>query len=380
MRTDFLISKKNAAEKLIESGQSPWLDNISRCIIDSGELAALVKNSIITGITSNPSIFEKSINSGKCGYPEMIREMSSKGLDTFSIYDAITQKDIKDAAKILFPVYLKTGGSDGFVSIEVPPDIASDTVSSVREAKRIFASVASKNVLIKIPATKEGLPAITELISNGVNVNVTLMFSLKHYTDASSAYIEGLNSAVKNGVDLKNIHSVASVFVSRIDTFIDRQLDGLAKNETGSRKKSLINLKGKAAVANSKIIFKKHLEIINGERFKTFKSLGANIQKPLWASTSTKNPDYYDLKYVEPLIGKNTINTLPDVTLEALCDHGLLKADTIFMDLDAAEKTIKELSYYGINLDNVGETLQEQGVKAFEDSYEKLLCSIKNVK
>ncbi len=380
MRTDFLISKKNAAEKLIELGQSPWLDNISRCIIDSGELAALVKNSIITGVTSNPSIFEKSINSGKCGYPEIIREMSLKGLNTFSIYDAITQKDIKDAAKILFPVYLKTGGGDGFVSIEVPPDIASDTVSSVREAKRIFASVASKNVLIKIPATKEGLPAITELISNGINVNVTLMFSLKHYTDVSSAYTQGLNLAVKNGIDLKNIHSVASVFVSRIDTFIDRQLDGLAKNETGPRKESLINLKGKAAVANSKIIFKKYLEVINGERFKTLKSLGANIQKPLWASTSTKNPDYYDLKYVEPLIGKNTINTLPDITLEALCDHGLLKADTIFMDFDAAKKTIKELSYYGINLDNAGEILQEQGVKAFEDSYEKLLDSIKNVK
>ncbi len=385
MKTDFLISKKEQFGKLASYGQSPWLDNISRCLIDSGELEQLVKNGIITGVTSNPSIFEKSINSGKCGYPELIKKLSSEKLDSFTIYDTITREDIKKAAKILFPVFERTGGNDGFVSIEVPPNIATNVETSVNEAQRIFSLINEKNVLIKIPATKEGLEIIQVLLSKGINVNVTLMFSLNHYIQVANAYIKGLKKALENGIDLKNIHSVASIFISRIDTMVDKQLDELIKNTVDSSKKEKItNLMGKAGVANSKIIFKKYNDIFdnfdnNTNEFALLKTKGANIQRLLWASTSTKNPSYHDLKYVEPLIGKNTINTLPDETILHIAEHGNLLPETASEDIEYSMHINEELSKIGIDLNKIGEKLQLDGVKSFEDSYEKLLKSIENI-
>ncbi|MCL4321102.1 MAG: transaldolase [Deltaproteobacteria bacterium] len=388
METDFLISKKEQFKKLISYGQSPWLDNISRCLIDSGELERLVENGVITGITSNPSIFEKSINSGKCGYPELIKKLSSEKLDSFAIYDTITREDIKKAAEILLPVFEKTGGNDGFVSIEVPPNIATNIETSINEAQRIFALINKKNVLIKIPATKEGIEIIPILLSKGINVNVTLMFSVNHYIQVANAYIKGLKKALENGIDLKNIHSVASIFISRIDTMVDKQLDELIKNTADpSKKEKITNLLGKAGVANSKIIFKKYSDIfahsneIENQRssFAPLKTKGANIQRLLWASTSTKNPSYYDLKYVEPLIGKNTINTLPDETILHIAEHGNLLPETASKDLDYSMKVNEELLGIGIDLNKVGEKLQLDGVKSFEDSYEKLLKSIENI-
>ncbi len=385
MKTDFLISKKEQFGKLASYGQSPWLDNISRCLIDSGELEQLVKNGIITGVTSNPSIFEKSINSGKCGYPELIKKLSSEKLDSFTIYDTITREDIKKAAKILFPVFERTGGNDGFVSIEVPPNIATNVETSVNEAQRIFSLINEKNVLIKIPATKEGLEIIQVLLSKGINVNVTLMFSLNHYIQVANAYIKGLKKALENGIDLKNIHSVASIFISRIDTMVDKQLDELIKNTVDSSKKEKItNLMGKAGVANSKIIFKKYNDIFdnfdnNTNEFALLKTKGANIQRLLWASTSTKNPSYHDLKYVEPLIGKNTINTLPDETILHIAEHGNLLPETASEDIEYSMHINEELLKIGIDLNKIGEKLQLDGVKSFEDSYEKLLKSIENI-
>lgn len=381
MKADFLISKKEQFRKLISYGQSPWLDNISRCLIDSGELEQLVKSGIITGITSNPSIFEKSINSGKCGYPELIKKLASEKLDSFTIYDIITREDIKKAAEILLPVFEKTGGNDGFVSIEVPPNIATNIETSISEAQRIFALINEKNVLIKIPATKEGLEIIPILLSKGINVNVTLMFSVNHYIQVANAYIKGIKKASENGIDLKNIHSVASIFISRIDTMVDRQLEELIKNTNDpSIKEKITNLLGKAGVANSKIIFKKYNDIFdNSNEFAPLKTKGANIQRLLWASTSTKNPAYYDLKYVEPLIGKNTINTLPDETILHIAEHGNLIPETASEDIDYSMHINEELLKIGIDLNKVGEKLQLDGVKSFEDSYEKLLKSIENI-
>ncbi len=381
MKADFLISKKEQFRKLVSYGQSPWLDNISRCLIDSGELEQLVKSGIITGITSNPSIFEKSINSGKCGYPELIKKLASEKLDSFTIYDIITREDIKKAAEILLPVFEKTGGNDGFVSIEVPPNIATNIETSISEAQRIFALINEKNVLIKIPATKEGLEIIPILLSKGINVNVTLMFSVNHYIQVANAYIRGIKKALENGIDLKNIHSVASIFISRIDTMVDRQLEELIKNTNDSSiKEKITNLLGKAGVANSKIIFKKYNDIFdNSNEFAPLKTKGANIQRLLWASTSTKNPAYYDLKYVEPLIGKNTINTLPDETILHIAEHGNLIPETASEDIDYSMHINEELLKIGIDLNKVGEKLQLDGVKSFEDSYEKLLKSIENI-
>ena len=381
MKADFLISKKEQFRKLVSYGQSPWLDNISRCLIDSGELEQLVKSGIITGITSNPSIFEKSINSGKCGYPELIKKLASEKLDSFTIYDIITREDIKKAAEVLLPVFEKTSGNDGFVSIEVPPNIATNIETSISEAQRIFALINEKNVLIKIPATKEGLEIIPILLSKGINVNVTLMFSVNHYIQVANAYIKGIKKASENGIDLKNIHSVASIFISRIDTMVDRQLEELIKNTNDpSIKEKITNLLGKAGVANSKIIFKKYNDIFdNSNEFAPLKTKGANIQRLLWASTSTKNPAYYDLKYVEPLIGKNTINTLPDETILHIAEHGNLIPETASEDIDYSMHINEELLKIGIDLNKVGEKLQLDGVKSFEDSYEKLLKSIENI-
>ena len=381
MNIDFVVSKSAEFKKMQSYGQSPWLDNISRCMLDSGDLSKLVQNGIITGITSNPSIFEKAINSGKCGYPEKIKKLSEKKLTPFEIYDAITIEDIKSAAQILKPVYEKSGGNDGFVSIEVSPDIATDAETSTNEALRIFYLINEKNVLIKIPATKEGLEVIPILISKGINVNITLMFSLNHFVAVADAYIKGIKSALANGFNLSGIHSVASIFISRVDTLVDKLLNDLiaASADHPAKKERLTNLLGKAGVANSKIIFNKFNETFGGAEFSALKSKGANIQRLLFASTSTKNPAYYDLKYVEPFIGKNTINTLPDETIEHIADHGKILPGTAAEEFDESIKIIEELSGFGIDLNGVGEKLQIEGVKSFEDAYEKLLNSIKNI-
>lgn len=382
MNIDFIASKSGQFKKLTFYGQSPWLDNISRCMINSGELEKLIQNGVITGITSNPSIFEKAINSEKCGYPEAIKSLLQKDLTPFQIYDTITRDDIKSTALLLKPVYEKSGGRDGFVSIEVAPDIATNVSTSISEAQRIFSLIDEKNVLIKIPATNEGLEVISALISQGINVNATLMFSRNHYIAVSTAYIEGLKKAIKSGLNLRDIHSVASIFISRVDTYIDKLLNELITGTDASasaKKEKIMDLKGKAAVANSKIIFNKYKETFSGAEFMALKAKGANGQRLLFASTSTKDPSYYDLKYVEPLIGRNTVSTLPDETIEHIADHGKLSPDTASQELENSKKILAELSELGIDLDEVGEKLQEDGVKSFENSYDKLLDSIKNI-
>lgn len=380
MNADFVASRSGNFKRMQSFGQSPWLDNISRCMIDSGDLSKLVSSGAITGITSNPSIFEKAINSGKCGYPETIKKLALSKLSVFEIYDTITREDIKSAANILKPVYEKSSGKDGYVSIEVAPDIAFDAQTSIKEAIRIHSLINEKNVLIKIPATKEGLEAIPVLLSKGININVTLMFSLNHYAAVADAYIKGLKGAIAAGTDISQINSVASVFVSRMDTLIDKRLNELAGDAGNvAEKEKILGLLGKAGVSNLKLIFKKFNEIFEGSEFSDIKSKGGNIQRLLFASTSTKNPAYYDLKYVEPFIGRNTVNTLPDETIEHIADHGNIAENSAAAQMAESSAVVSALAGLGIDLNEAGETLQAEGVKSFEDAYAKLLGSIKSI-
>ncbi len=349
--------------RLAELGQSVWFDFIKRDIILNGELDSLIEKGV-RGITSNPSIFQKAI-SGSNSYDEDFKSLDVSNMSVFEIYEALVKKDIKLAAEKMLPVYKKTSGLDGYVSLEVNPDLAYKTAETVEEAKRLFTELNMPNVMIKVPATKEGIPAITELISEGINVNVTLIFSVENYLEVSDAYLAGLEKFADKGGDLSKVASVASFFVSRLDTYTDKKLNELGLNE----------YLGKTAVANSKVAYKKFIAILNGERFNALKQKGAMPQRLLWASTSTKNPAYSDILYVQELIGENTVNTVPPATLDAFIDHG--KAElTIQKGMDEAEILLNEIRSKGIDLDEITDQLQTDGVKAFSDAFHNLLDAI----
>lgn len=352
----------NKLMTLATLGQSPWYDNIDRKIIQNGELKRFFDLGI-TGVTSNPSIFEKAI-SGSSIYDETIQELAKKGRSPLEIYDIVTVQDVQSAADLLSSVYDKTQGKDGYVSLEVLPEYAHDPVKTIDNARKIHEQVARRNLMIKVPGTKEAPEAIQVLTAEGLNINVTLLFSLEHYEQCAMAYIEGLKDRLKDGHPVENICSVASVFVSRLDTAIDRVLDH-----------SNASLKGKIAVANAKMIYQSFKEVFYGEIFKDLRSKGANIQRVLWGSTSTKNPDYSDVKYVDELIGKDTVNTLPHKTLEALLDHATLKP-TIEDNLDKEKAHLKELKSLGIELNKICDDIQEQGVDAFFNSFNYLIDAI----
>lgn len=358
--------------KLHKLGQSPWIDNIKRSYITKGGFLRMIKEDGVFGVTSNPSIFEKAIV-GSSDYDEDISRLAKEGKGAFEIYDELTVKDIKDAADIFHEVYKNTNGVDGYISLEVNPHFAHDKEKTISEVKRLKEKVAKENVMFKVPATKEGVEAVRELIGEGININVTLIFSLLNYMDVAIAYLEGLKELSRRGGDLSKVASVASVFVSRVDTMIDKKLD-----ELGNKK-----LKGLAAVANTKMIYQKSKEIFSSDEFKKLEAKGASparggarLQRPLWGSTSTKNPAYSDIKYVQELIGKNTVNTIPDETVKAYLDHGKPRL-TIEDGLDKEKKALDELRDLGVSLDGVCEALQRDGVAAFEKSFDSLLDSIK---
>ena len=356
----------NSLKELLNQGQSIWLDYISRNLLSSGGLKRLVDEDGMRGVTSNPTIFEKAI-AGSADYDDALRQMLAQNpnIDVGKLYEPLAIEDIQTAADVLRPVYDRTHGDDGYVSLEVSPHLARDTAGTIHEAKRLRAAVDRPNLMIKVPATPEGIPAIEELIAGGVNVNITLMFSMRHYEAVARAYINGLQRAA----DPARVASVASFFVSRVDTVVDKALEGIGTPEAKA-------LMGKIAIANSKVVYRRFLEIFHGEGFASLRGRGARVQRPLWASTGTKNPAYSDVLYVENLIGSETVNTLPPDTINAFRDHGKVPGATVKEGLEEAQADIARLANLGIDLDAITEKLQVDGVAAFAASFDQLMAAL----
>jgi transaldolase len=348
-----------------EHRQAVWLDFIERDLLTGGGLVRLVADDGVRGVTSNPSIFEKAIQSGGA-YDEAVAVLltADPAMTTVALYEALAIEDIRSAADILRPVWEMSNAGDGYVSLEVSPHLARDTAGTVAEAKRLWAEVARPNLMIKVPATAEGVPAIEALIGSGVNVNATLMFSLADYEAVARAYLRGLTANPKPA----RVASVASFFVSRVDTKVDAALASIGSPEA-------LALCGTAAVANAKLAYRRFEELFGAEAFASLKARGAMVQRPLWASTSTKNPAYRDVIYVEELVGPDTVNTLPVATLEAFRDHGRPRA-SLLEDVGGADRTLAELAALGVDLDAVTDQLQIEGVAAFARSFDQLLATL----
>jgi transaldolase len=359
-------------DQLADLGQAIWLDFIRRSLITSGELQSLVEDGL-RGMTSNPTIFDKAIADSD-DYDPALEQLVAEDRSVDEIYEALAFDDIQRATDALRPVYDRTAGLDGYVSLEVNPHLAHDTEGTVVEARRFFATIGRPNLMIKVPATPAGMPAIETLIGEGINVNVTLIFSLGHYEAVTQAYLAGLEKLAASGGDLSKVASVASFFVSRIDTAVDRALDDVQTSHPDSPLPAA--LKGKIAVASAKAAYARFQEVFSGARWEHLAAQGARVQRPLWASTSTKNPAYPDTMYVDPLIGPHTVNTLPPATLEAFRDHGQV-ALTIEEGLDEALAQLDQLGRgAGVDLTAVTEKLQDDGVAAFARSFDSLLASI----
>ena len=365
----------NIVEQLEQLGQSIWYDNISRGLLRSGGLKRLVDQGLL-GVTSNPTIFEKAIV-GTEEYDGQVKELLalSPQPSTEDIIRSMMVRDIREATDVLRPVYDRTAGRDGYVSIEVTPSKARDTEATVGEARLLWELVSRPNLMIKIPATGEGLPAIRRSISDGININVTLIFSVERYREVADAYIGGLEDRLKAGKSIANIASVASVFVSRIDSLVDELLEKKIAEAPATGQDGLRSLLGKAAVANTKMVYQAFREIFAGERFAALRRSGATFQRPLWGSTSTKNPSYPDLVYVDSLIGPHTVNTVPPVTFDAILDHGTA-ALTVEDDLEGAREVLSDLAKAGIDVPWVMAKLESDGVSSFSRSFDGLYASI----
>lgn len=363
-------------KKLDQMNLSIWYDNIERKLLEDGSLAGMVDRGEIRGITSNPSIFNKAI-SQSTEYDYDIEVLTQGGFSSEEIYEKLAIKDIQTAADLFLPIYRNTKGGDGYVSLEVSPYLAHDTEGTIRDAKRLWKLVDRPNLMVKIPSTIEGLPAITEVIAAGINVNVTLIFSLERYREVREAYLSGLEKRNKKGDSIKEIASVASFFISRIDTKVDGLLENLQDSIDPEKEHLPAELIGKAAVASGKLAFADYERTFgkDGDRFNDLAKSGANRQRALWASTSTKNPTFPDTKYVDELIGPYTVNTIPPKTLVAFLDHGTVER-TIDRELDSARKVFEKLSDVGIDIDQATQELETEGVKAFADAFGSLLESL----
>ncbi len=349
---------------LADYGQSVWIDFISREALSSGQLAKMVAEDGVVGLTSNPSIFEKAISSGQ-SYDAGIAVGAQAGLSVEEIYESLALDDIIAAADLLLPVYERSGGLDGYVSLEVAPRLANDAVGTAYHARRLHAALGRPNVMIKVPGTPAGVPAIRELIGSGISVNATLLFGIDAYDAAAHAYLDGLETWVAAGGDPARVASVASFFVSRVDTAVDKQL---VSPEAG-------RWRGKAAVANARLAYARFEEIFSGARWQALAARGARVQRPLWASTSTKDPSYSDTIYVDELIGPHTVNTMPPATLAAFRDHGH-PARTIDTDVTGARATMVGLEQHGVNMAAVTQELLDAGVRAFSDAFDRLLSGL----
>jgi transaldolase len=349
---------------LSAAGVSIWLDDLDRGRLESGGLAALVDGSHVVGVTTNPSIFEKAITGGSAEYADQVRDLAVRGVDLGEAVRALTTYDVRWACDVLAPVHQRTGGVDGRVSIEVDPRLARDTEATIAEAKALHWAVDRSNVLIKIPATLEGLPAITAVLAAGISVNVTLIFSVERYRGVLDAWLAGLEQAKANGHDLAAIESVASFFVSRVDTEVDRRLaDGSP-------------LRGTAAIANARVAHEAFAEVVAGDRWQALAAAGAHVQRPLWASTGVKDPAYSDTRYVVDLVTTDVVNTMPEATLDAVRDHGEVVGDTIVPEYGAAHEALAALTAAGVDLDDVVQVLEDEGVEKFVVAWESLLGSV----
>src|SRR5215212_4423814 len=365
----------NRLTEIMQLGQSVWYDNIRRAMITSGDLQKKIEEDDLRGVTSNPTIFEKAIT-GSADYDEQLRRLVQAGKGVSEIYEDLVAEDIGNAADILLPVYERTDGLDGYISLEVSPRLAYDTAGTIEEAARLFRRLGRKNVMIKIPAAQEGIPAIEESIYRGVNINVTMIFSIENYVQVAEAFIKGLERRAAEGKTVDHIASVASFFVSRVDTAVDADLEYKARHApTPEEAERLKGLLGRAAVANAKLAYQKFKEVFHGPRFAELKAKGAQVQRCLWASTGTKNPEYSDVLYVDNLIGPETVNTVPPATYTAIRDHGKV-ALTLEEGLDECRALITELAEVGIDLKAVTEKLQRDGLAAFVNSFDTLVESI----
>jgi transaldolase len=367
----------NPLLQLAEFGQSVWYDTIDRAQLQSGLFQRLLTEDGVVGVTANPTIFDKSISSGHA-YDEQMMQLIEAGKDTNDIYEALVIQDIRTVADLLRPIYDRTEHHDGYVSLEVSPDLAHDTEGTIAEVRRFWQMVDRPNLMIKIPATEEGLPAITQAISEGINVNVTLIFSLDSYRAVTDAYLSGLEIRNGEGKDIDHIASVASFFVSRVDTLVDKLLDDKIKASSDPAEQAhLKSLQGKAAIANARLAYQEFKRIFNSPRFESLKHAGAHLQRPLWASTSTKNPAYRDVLYAEQLIGPNTVDTMPLETIENFRDHGRV-ALTVENDIEEAHQVLDELEKIGISYAQVTQQLLDEGVQKFADSFHHLFAGIKS--
>ncbi|GAB2713438.1 transaldolase [Streptomyces bullii] len=357
-----------ALEDLSDQGVSIWLDDLSRRRIDSGNLAELIETRHVVGVTTNPSIFQAAIGSGD-GYEEQLADLAVRGVTVDEAVRMMTTADVRAAADVLRPVYDATGGRDGRVSIEVDPRLAHDTAATIAEARQLAWLVDRPNVMIKIPATRAGLPAITEVIGAGISVNVTLIFSLERYREVMDAYLAGLEKAAAKGLDLSGVHSVASFFVSRVDTEIDKRLTLLGTDEAFA-------LKGRAALANARLAYQAYEEVFAGERWLALAGARANKQRPLWASTGVKDPAYKDTLYVDELVAAGTVNTMPEATLNAVADHGAVTGDTVTGGYAQARADLAAVERLGISYEEVVGKLEEEGVAKFVTAWQDLLDAV----
>jgi transaldolase / glucose-6-phosphate isomerase len=368
----------NPLKDLLKFGQSVWLDYIRRDLLTSGELKRLIEEDGLRGMTSNPTIFEKAITGGKL-YDDLLNSLRSRtDLDAKGRYEILAIRDIQDAADILRPVYDSSKRRDGYVSLEVSPYLARDTKGSLEEARRLWKAVGRENVMIKIPGTAEGLPAIQQALSEGININVTLLFAQEVYVKVADAYIAGLEQFAKNGGDVSRMASVASFFISRIDSAVDAIIDAKLKASKDAREQEqLKSIQGKVAIANGKQTYEKYQEIFGTDRWKALAAKGAQTQRVLWASTSTKNPAYRDVLYVEELIGPDTVDTIPPATFDAFRDHGKLR-QSLTEDLASAHKTMETAPKVGISMKEVTDKLTDDGVRLFSEAFDKLLAAVEN--
>ena len=363
----------NPLVKMQALGQSAWHDNIHRGLLTGGQLKKLIDAGEITGLTSNPTIFEQAIGKTR-DYDDAIVKLAKAGKSAAEIFDALAIEDLKAAAALFRPVYDRTKGGDGYVSIEVNPRLANDTQATISEAARLWKAVEMPNLMVKIPATLAGLPAIERSIADGININITLIFSLDRYDAVMEAYLAGLSQRAKKGLELNRIASIASFFVSRVDTAVDPMLEEKAKQNPG-KAAEILALQGKAAIANAKLAYEMFLKKFGSSRFADLEKKGARRQRPLWASTSTKNPKYQDIYYVEALLGPESVDTMPPATIDAYRDHGKPEI-RLTRDMDSARQVMEKLATAGVDMKAVTHKLEIDGVASFSKSYESLIATV----
>jgi transaldolase len=365
----------NPLKGLLAYGQSPWLDFIRRNILLNGDLKKMINEDGLRGMTSNPAIFEKAITAGD-DYNDIIKAADAKSSTAMALYEKIAIRDVQDACDIFKSVHAESKGRDGYVSLEVSPNLAFDTQGTIEEARRLWKAVGRANVMIKIPATQQGVPAIRQALEDGININITLLFAQSAYEQVAEAYLAALEARVAKGQDISHIASVASFFVSRIDSLVDSKIDAMEKTEADPGKKALLeSLRGKVAIANARRTYAKYQELFGGARWKALAAKGGQTQRLLWASTSTKNPKYRDVLYVEELIGADTVDTIPPATFDAFRDHGKLRP-SLTENVDGANKTMNDLEAAGISMKEVTDRLIADAVKLFQDPFKQLLDAI----